>query len=137
MTKRPFHRRVMDTSGEDNPETVERATAAVLHALRDRLTPSEADQVLAQLPLELKAVWEAGEVAGRRPVKMHLDDFLARVMAEARLASPKEARWMMLAVFGVLKDQITPGEATHVLAQLPQDLKEAWIEAAVVEPSLA
>jgi uncharacterized protein (DUF2267 family) len=127
----------MDTSGEDNPETVERATAAVLQALRDRLTPAEADQVVAQLPLGLKAVWEEGDRVDRRPVKMHRDEFFERVRTEARLPSIKEARWMTLAVFGVLKEQITPGEATHVLAQLPLDLKEVWLEATATEPRMA
>ena len=55
----------MGTSGEKSREVAKRATAAVFHALRDRLTPNEADQVLAQLPRELKQVWEEGELPER------------------------------------------------------------------------
>jgi uncharacterized protein (DUF2267 family) len=36
---------------------------------------------------------------------------------------------MTLAVFAALKNQISPGEADDVLAQLPTDLKSLWLEA--------
>jgi uncharacterized protein (DUF2267 family) len=36
---------------------------------------------------------------------------------------------MILAVFAALKEQISPGEAQDVMAQLPKDLKELWAEA--------
>jgi uncharacterized protein (DUF2267 family) len=44
-------------------------------------------------------------------------------------ATPREARWVTLAVFAALKEQLSPGEAEDVLAQLPKDLKEVWTEA--------
>lgn len=108
---------------------VERATAAVFHALRDRLTPEEADQVVAQLPRELKAVWEMGEQAERQPLKIRRGEFYERVRAEAGLASSEEAHSVTLAVFAALKEQLSPGEANDVLAQLPKDLKEVWMDA--------
>jgi uncharacterized protein (DUF2267 family) len=129
MTTLSFYRKVIDESGQANRETAKRATAAVLHALRDRLTPREADQVAAQLPRELKTMWEAGEEPARRPVKLHRKEFYERVKAEADLASLRESRWYTVAVFAALKDQLSPGEAEDVLAQLPKDLKEVWEEA--------
>jgi uncharacterized protein (DUF2267 family) len=51
------------------------------------------------------------------------------VKQEAGLASKPEARWMTLAVFAALKEQLSPGEAEDVFAQLPKDLKELWAEA--------
>jgi uncharacterized protein (DUF2267 family) len=129
MTTGTFYRSVIKTSHQDNRELVERATAAVLHALRDRLTTDEADQVFAQLPAELKDVWGEGELAEREPVKMNREAFYDRVMQEAGLSSKRETRWMVLAVFAALKEQITPGEAGDVMAQLPTDLKELWAEA--------
>lgn len=129
MTAQSFYRTVMDTSHQADPTAARRATAAVLHALRDRLTPDEADQVVAQLPLELKAVWEEGEQLERSPLKLKWDAFLERVRRETGLASAREARWMTLAVFAALKEQLSPGEAGDVLAQLPKSLKEVWIEA--------
>jgi uncharacterized protein (DUF2267 family) len=129
MTIQTFYRTVSKTGHQDNRALVKRATAAVLHALRDRLTRDEANQLSAQLPLELKEVWAEGDEPEREPVKMNLEEFCERVRGEARLPSAREARWMVLAVFAALKEQISPGEARDVMAQLPQDLKELWDEA--------
>ena len=129
MTTQSFYRTVMDTSGDESRETAKRATAAVFHALRDRLTPEEADQAAAQLPTELKEVWAEGDRAERRPAKMDREEFCARVKQEAGFASKREARWMTLAVFAALKEQLSPGETEDVFAQLPKDLKEMWAEA--------
>lgn len=129
MATSTFYRTVMRTSGEDSRVTVKRATAAVLHALRDRLTPEEADQAVAQLPVELKEVWHEGEASERRPLAMHKRDFYERVAREAALTSKRQTHWMVLGVFAALKEQLSPGEAEDVLAQLPKDLKEVWAEA--------
>ncbi len=129
MTTLTFYRKVLEETGQANREAAKRVTAGVLHALRDRLTPDEADQVAAQLPRELKTVWEAGGAPGRRPVKMHRKEFYERVKAEAGLASLRESRWYTIAVFAALKEQLSPGEAEDVWAQLPKDLKEVWEEA--------
>ena len=129
MTVETFYRRVLEETGTDDREKGKRAAAAVLQALRDRLTTEEGDQVLAQLPRPLKTVWLTGAVAGRRPLKMHRKEFYERVKREAGLVSIREARWVTVAVFGALKAQLSPGEAEDVLAQLPKDLKEVWEEA--------
>ncbi len=124
-----FYRTVMRTSGDHRRERAKRATAAVFHALRDRLTAEESDQVVDQLPAALKDIWRAGEKAERRPVKLHRAEFFERVKAEMGGTSAREARWITLAVFAALKEQLSPGEAEDVLAQLPKDLKEVWAEA--------
>ena len=131
MTTARFYKTVMQTSGEQDRELATRATAAVFHALRDRLTPEEADQAQAQLPLELKEVWREGEPANREPLKLSREEFYERVKDEAKLGATRDARWMTLAVFAALKDQLSPGEAGDVFAQLPKDLKELWAEAQV------
>ena len=126
MTTLAFYRRVIDDTGEESRETAKRGTAAVLRALRDRLTPEEARQAAAQLPRELKAVWYEGEAKPRRPIKMHRSDFYERVRREAGLASSRQARLLTIAVFAALKEQLSPGETEDVGAQLPRDLKEVW-----------
>jgi uncharacterized protein (DUF2267 family) len=131
MTTQTFYRNVMTTSGDRSRELAKRVTAAVFHALRDRLTPAEADQLQAQLPSELKEVWAEGEEVERAPMKMDRAGFLERVRREASLASVREAEWATLAVFAALKAQVSPGEAGDVLSQLPKDLKEVWTEAQV------
>jgi uncharacterized protein (DUF2267 family) len=131
MTTDTFYEAVIRTSHERSRTMAKRMTAAVFHALRDRLTPEEADQVVAQLPQELKDVWLEGEAAERQPVKMDRQEFYVRVAREAGLQKTAQARWTTLAVFAALKEQLTPGEAEDVMAQLPKDLKEDWAEAQV------
>lgn len=129
MDAQAFYRIVRERIGGADREHTRRGTAAVLQALRDRLTPEEADQVAAQLPGPLKAVWAAGDRLDRRPVRMDRAAFYERVRKEAGLRTGREAEWLTLAVFAALKAQLTPGEAEDVLAQLPKDLKETWVEA--------
>ncbi len=126
MSTLTFYRRVIDETGQTNREAVKRGTAAVFHALRDRLTPEEADQAVAQLPRDLKLVWEQGDAPARKPVKLHRKEFYDRVKREAGLASIREARFLTIGVFAALKAQLSPGEADDILAQLPRDLKEIW-----------
>ena len=128
MAGTAFYRRVVEETGL-TLETAKRATPAVLHALRDRLTPEEARQLAAQLPREIRASWSAGEVAGRQPIRMHRPAFYARVRGAAGLGSTREARALIVAVFAALKAQVSPGEAEDVDAQLPKDLKALWEEA--------
>lgn len=129
MTTASFYRQVLTTAGRPSLDDTRNVTAAVFHALRDRLTPDEADQAAAQLPRPLKLLWWRGEVEGRRPVKMHRQEFYARVRREAGLASEREARIATTAVFAALKAQLSPGEADDILNQLPKDLKTVWEDA--------
>jgi uncharacterized protein (DUF2267 family) len=128
MTAAGVYRRVIAEAGVERDEA-RRATAAVLHALRDRLTPDEARQAAAQLPAELKAIWASGERLGRTVERTHRRSFYDRVRGEARLAGMTQARDATRAVFGALKEQLSPGEADDILAQLPRDLKEIWEKA--------
>jgi uncharacterized protein (DUF2267 family) len=124
-----FYRRVLDETGGTDRRLAERGTAAVLRALRDRLTPDEARQLAAQLPRALREIWDAGADWGVRPVKLHRRELYERVKADAALPSIREARVMVVAVFAALKSQISPGESDDVSAQLPADLRELWAEA--------
>src|SRR5262245_54888379 len=129
MTTQSFYRPVLSGAGRLSFDDTGTVTAAVFHALRDRLTPEEADQAAAQLPRPLKRVWWRGEIVGRRPVKMHRQQFYARVRREAGLASEREARIATIAVVAARKAQLSPGEAEDILGQLPKDLKSVWEEA--------
>ena len=121
-----FYGLVMETLEIDDRAKARAITAAVFHALRDRLTRQEAWQARAQLPVPLKRAWDIGSDAERMPTKMHRREFYARVQREAALRSERDARDATLAVFGALKEQLSEGEADDVLAQLPKDLKEIW-----------
>lgn len=129
MRPRQMYSRVGVEAELDTLEESRRATAAVLHALRDRLTPDEAAQAAAQLPRELKALWGSGHPALGRPNKLHRPEFLERVRLEAGLTSTAQAEHVTDAVFAALKDQLSDGEADDIMAQLPRDLKRQWARA--------
>jgi uncharacterized protein (DUF2267 family) len=126
MTPQAFLRTVQAKVGGMDRGAAERATAAVFHALRDRLTPVEGDQLAAQLPAPLRRIWHAGEVPGRGPARVRRDAFYRRVGAEAGTRTRREAQELTLGVFAALKEAISPGEVDDVWAQLPKDLKEVW-----------
>jgi uncharacterized protein (DUF2267 family) len=129
MRARHLYSRVSIEAGIDSLEDARQATAAVLHALRDRLTPDEADQAVAQLPAELKRLWASGRPALRRPLKLRRREFLERVRVDADLRSLSQAEMVTDAVFAGLKEQLSEGEAEDIVAQLPRDLKSQWSRA--------
>lgn len=105
------------------------ATKAVLQTLRDRLTPAEARQAMAQLPRELKQLWVAGELQDRRPLKLHRREFYELIRERAELPTMRKAELATDAVFAALKEQLSDGEADDIVAQLPRDLKFVWTQA--------
>ena len=129
MKARNLYSRVSIEADIDSLEDARHATAAVLRALRDRLTSEEADQAMAQLPQELKRLWASGRAPLRQPVKMHRREFLERVRVDAGLKSQGQAELVTDAVFAGLKEQLSPGEAEDIVAQLPRDLKGQWARA--------
>jgi uncharacterized protein (DUF2267 family) len=124
-----MYSRVGVEAGLDSLAEARHATAAVLRALRDRLTPREAEQAAAQLPLELKALWRGGALPGGPRIKMHRQEFLDRVKTEGGLPDLRTAERVTDAVFAALKEQLSEGESDDIMAQLPRDLKGVWAHA--------
>jgi uncharacterized protein (DUF2267 family) len=57
MKPRAMYSRVSVAADLDSLAKARQATAVVMRALRDRLTPEEGAQAVAQLPRDLKGVW--------------------------------------------------------------------------------
>lgn len=129
MKARNVYSRVSIEADIEDLEDSRQATGAVLRALRDRLTPEEAAQAAAQLPRELKQLWASGRPALSQPLKLHRREFLERVRVDAGLRSRRQAEMVTDAVFAALKEQLSPGEAGDIAAQLPRDLKAQWARA--------
>jgi uncharacterized protein (DUF2267 family) len=63
MNREEFYQRVKDGTGVASSAEARWITLAVFGALQKQLSPGEAEDVLAQLPKELKELWaEAGAV---------------------------------------------------------------------------
>ena len=61
MKPRAMYARVSVEADLDSLAKSRQAAGVVLRALRDRLTPEEGRQAVAQLPRELKARWRADD----------------------------------------------------------------------------
>lgn len=133
MDDRTFTHEVAGRLGCDERRAAD-FTFAVFQALRERLTPAEANDVAAQLPTPLKRLWQVGERPGRPVQRTHKPEFVATVRAETGLSTDADAERVVLAVFAVLQRLLgsgtgAEGEARDVLSQLPKDLKTLWVTA--------
>jgi len=132
-----FLKKVAEKLGEpENKDKAFRVTKSVLHALRNRLYPGEFVQLLAQLPMCIKAVAVDGWHFQEKPEKIrHLDDFIEEVMREdQRLAhqdfpNKEEALKAIKAVFGTIKEYVSEGEVKDVEAELPESIRKLMEEA--------
>jgi uncharacterized protein (DUF2267 family) len=98
------------------------ALRAVLHALRDRLTVEEAAQLSAQLPLLVRGIYFEGWDPSKVPIKMHRDEFLARIRDEFPFEVPGGTERLAGTTLEALRRHITDGEWDDVRASLPEDL---------------
>jgi uncharacterized protein (DUF2267 family) len=108
-----------ERAGIADRDEAARTAVVVLQALADRLTGGEADDLLAQLPEPLKSTINVTEAAD--PMKP--DEFVDRIARELQLPE-EEARDRVRAVFGVLREAVTPGEFEDVLSQLDRKYAE-------------
>jgi uncharacterized protein (DUF2267 family) len=93
----------------------ERMTQLVLGVLAQRLDPSEAEDLAAQLPLPAGA-WLT---AHRGPAAAFgVQEFLARVATGAG-ATERTAQWDASAVLSTVAEAVSGGELNDVLTQLP------------------
>jgi uncharacterized protein (DUF2267 family) len=120
---------------EDNRSTL-RIIKAVLHSLRDRLTAFEAKDLVAQLPMLLKAVWCDGWIPGKIPDKSikKKEDLFERVLYSSEIVPLKDlenvedAKKAVIAIFSVLKRHLSQGEIDDIATQFPEDIKVLWLQ---------
>jgi uncharacterized protein (DUF2267 family) len=108
------------------------ALRAVMHALRDRLTPEQAVHLGAQLPILVRGVYYEGwHMAGKPVPERHLDQFLARVAKELPPQFPWDPLSVSKAVFDLLWKELDFGVTAKIVDTLPYDLKGLWPAAAL------
>ena len=111
----------------------ERMLRAVLHALRSRLTIQESFQLIAQLPMLLKALYVDGWKYRDKPKRMkHIGDFVREVvhedfpLAHHDITTSKDGENVIRAVLKVIRRHVSEGEIQDILAIIPDDLKPLW-----------
>jgi uncharacterized protein (DUF2267 family) len=98
------------------------ALRAVLHTLRDRLIVEETAHFAAQLPMLIRGVYYTGWDPSRVPVKMHREEFFARVRREFPYEVEGGMEPLVDTVLESLRLHITDGEWQEVKSMLPMDL---------------
>jgi uncharacterized protein (DUF2267 family) len=113
-----------------------RVLRCVLHALRNRLTHEESFQLLAQLPMAIKAVYVDGWKFSTDFKRLHhIEDFMDEVLKEDGMAASRdfrtedEVKIAVEAVFKTLARYVSAGEIRHMIAVLPRELKALLTEA--------
>lgn len=132
MNKDDFIKAVMDKTDIQDKHIAERGIQIVFSILSHRLTDEESSDVSAQLPEDLKRVWNNQvwitnffRLSGKRLKYRHRIELMSLVENEIlREQLPLHAENLTKAVFHVLKQQITPGESEDISAQLPEEIKD-------------
>ena len=119
--------RIGGTMVWDDPHKSYRALRGVLHALRDRLPPTEAVQLAAQLPMLIRGFYFEGWHPADKPEKYrHKKQFLHRVVEEAPWLPENDIERVITAVFEILSSELGEGETNQVRAALPREIRELW-----------
>jgi uncharacterized protein (DUF2267 family) len=125
---------VMAEAGLENPHQALMALRAVLHALRDRLTPDEAVQFAAQMPMLVRGLYYEGWVPAGKPVKeRRKEDFLQHIQKYFRNTPEIDPELISRAVFRVLDQKISSGEINDIKQMMPPELRAMWPEPVVVQ----
>ncbi len=117
-----------DTGGYANEAEALAVLRAVLHQLRDRLTPQQAVDLGAQLPIIVRGIYYEGWRPNRTPERVRsVDEFLDGVAAKLS-PHPLSAEMAARDVFSLLALTIDSGEIRKVISQLPAEERELWPE---------
>lgn len=115
----------------EDRDKASRILRAVLRALRNRLTTEESMQLIAQLPMALKATYVDGWKLTRAFERIkHLDELVYEVLLEDRntasfdFQNEEGVKYAIGAVFRTLVRYISEGELEDILALMPREIKE-------------
>lgn len=121
MRYEEFIDRVAEHVVFESREQAERATQATLETLGERLGRDERDDLVSQLPHQLKEFLLARPDTDR----FLLDEFYNRVSARAGVRHVHGVRQAQ-GVMAVLQEAIAPGEWQDMMDSLPEDYRVAF-----------
>lgn len=118
----------------ENRDRAGRILRCVLKALRNRLTVEESLQLMAQLPMAIKAVYVEGWKIHHEFVRIKtMEQFAAEVMREDGYAawrdfsSMEEAEHAIEAVMKTLADYVSAGELHDIIDLMPNEVKKLFM----------
>ena len=131
-----FMNKLADSLG--HPQETARAgivLRAVMHTLRDRITISESFDVMAQLPMFLKAVYVENWKYLESPKDFKtIDEFKDEVKRLQDQYGEQEFSWdrhtedIIAIVFEEISNYLTEGQTRHILDQLPKEIEILYKE---------
>ena len=114
-------KQVRERTGVDNAEEAEVALEVVLEGVVRRLTPDEADDLIAQLPSLLQPSLESLPPG---PDKKITRDTIERELTRRLDVEPERAEHLLKAVGATIADAVSAGQMEDVRGQLPKDLRD-------------
>ncbi len=115
-----------DTGGYTNEVEALAVLRSVLHQLRDRLTPQEAVDLGAQLPLIVRGLYYEGWRPAKTPEKVRSQEAFLDGVRHKLAPHPIDAEAATRDVFSLLALAIDFGEIADVIDQLPAGIKALW-----------
>jgi uncharacterized protein (DUF2267 family) len=128
-----FKEAAIELGGDVEIHQAERITVAVLHTLREVLTPQESLHFIAQLPIVIKGLYVHGWHMGPKKRLKTMDDFIECLMLQNPKRTPddfrdeEKAKERVKAVLKVIRNHISVGEVKDIIEQLPPELSELWL----------
>lgn len=118
---------------DDQTQTI-RLLRAVLHTVRDRITISESFDLLAQLPMMLKALYvEQWKYSEKPPLDYSdISGFKEAVEREQERMGEQKFDWeestedLARIVLASLRKYLTDGQAIHIMDQMPKEVKSIF-----------
>jgi uncharacterized protein (DUF2267 family) len=128
------HKLASRLGDEDNRERAGRVLRSVLHVLRDRLSIEESFQLIAQLPMPIKAMYVDGWTPGREHPRIKtIHEFAEEVMRHDGISTWRDfsgipdAMDAIEACVKTMADYVSAGELHHIIAILPEDMKSYFL----------
>lgn len=122
-----------DLGMENDRARAGRILRAVMYTLRDRITLSEALDMLAQLPMPLKAVFSENWKYRDKPLTIRrLDDFLKHIMDRANemgddtIRDEEQAKMFTKTVLEHLNRYVSKGEMDDMVTMMPEEIKPVF-----------
>jgi uncharacterized protein (DUF2267 family) len=128
QTYASFIKRLCERGGM-SPSVAEQAAVSVLCALEQRIYGTEVSDLEAQLPQKLTELLHRCERHEGPPPRKFGREELLRMVGEDLALRPDVVEPVVRAVFAVVRERISEGEAEDVMNQLPADLRDLWGQA--------
>ncbi len=118
-------------SMENDRDRAGRVMTSILYALRDIISPAESMQLIAQLPMFIKAIYVSGWAMGKKRTRVkNLTDFIQLMKKHDGTAANNDfgyeddaAENFIRTTFLFLKRYVSQGELEDIRDVLPKDLK--------------